>query len=60
VETRSTSCTINMGQTGGLGDGASGDVSKNPSVLKHSQAARQVGSSMKSALIHIFERVCNN
>ena len=31
---------------------------KNASVLKHSQPVRQVGSSMKSALIHTFERVC--
>ena len=31
---------------------------ENGSVLKHSQALGQVGSSMKSALIHTFERVC--
>ena len=34
-------------------------VVKNPSVLKHSLSARRhVGSSMKSALIHTFKRVC--
>lgn len=32
---------------------------KNPSVLKHFLSARRhMGSSMKSALIHIFARVC--